>query len=84
MDKEKIQDNNFVCMNSHGMVIDKSSDFNKQNCGFIADIVQKARKILPTNDYINNIEIFFDKTLMVIQDNTAVDLNMTIVVEKDK
>ena len=83
MDKDK-DNNNFVCMNSNGMIIDKSNDFVKQNCGYISDIVQKARNILPKNDFVNNIEIFFDKTLMVIQDNNSIDLNMTIVVEKDK
>jgi len=85
MDKEKIQEKNlnFACMNSNGMIIDKSNNFNKQNCGYLTDIMNKARNILPKSDFINSIEIFFDKSLIVIQDNNSTDLNMTTVVEND-
>ena len=85
MDKEKLQEKNlnFACMNSNGMIIDKSNNFNKQNCGYLTDIMHKARNILPKSDFINSIEIFFDKSLIVIQDNNSTDLNMTIVVEND-
>ncbi len=83
--ESKIAENsNFVCMNSNGMVIDKSNDFNVKNCGYITDIVQKTRSILTKNDFINSIEIFFDKSVVVIQDNNSTDLNMTVVVENDK
>jgi len=78
------QCNNYVCMNSNGLIIEKSNLFNKNNCGFITDIVQKTRNILPNNDFINNIEIFFDKTLVVIQDNNSNDLNITMIVDNEK
>jgi len=79
-----MENHNFACMNSNGMVIEKSQDFNHNNCGYLTDIIQKARNILPKKNFINNIEIFFDKSVILIQDNTSTDLNMTMIVENDK
>ena len=78
------ENSNFVCMNNNGMIIEQSKSFNKKNCGYLTDIVQKARQILPKNDFINSIEIFFEKSLVIIQDNNSVELNMALIVDNDK
>ncbi len=68
-------------MNSNGMIIEKSDDFQNNISGYILDISQKARDILEDKNGMNSIELFFDNKVVLIKDNCWTGLNMTMIVD---
>jgi hypothetical protein len=75
--------NPYLIMNSKGFVVEQSDTFNKNIYGQISDIVAKSKNILQ-KDTVNTIEIVFENKTILIKDNIASDLNITMVVNNEK
>lgn len=81
MDQEITQP--YVIMNSKGLVIEKSDGFNQNIQGQLSDIILKSKSILP-RDEVNTIEIVFENKSLLIKDNCANDISLSMIVGNEK
>jgi len=73
---DKIKPTGQVIFDNHGFAYEKTGNIDNQTLGYMTDIVDKSRKLLNTTDTTNTIEIFFEKTILVIRDNSANSVSM--------
>lgn len=68
-------------MDSNGMIIEKTNNFETCVCGYITDICHKVRDLLADKDSLNSVEIFFENKVLLIKDDVANGVNISMIVD---
>lgn len=71
----------YIVFDNNGLTLEKKGVLDLQHVGFISNIVRKSRKLLNGSDTMNNIEIFYDDSMLMITDNPSSNLAIAVLAE---
>lgn len=81
MQNDQSKVSSYIVFDNNGLTLDKKGILDLQHVGFISNIVMKSRKLLQSSDSMNNIEIFYDDSILMITDNPSSNLAVAVLAE---
>lgn len=74
----------YAIHDKNGMPIEISKNFDSKISGYAFDIIHKSKAILEPTNSINSIEIFYENAVVLMKDNCLTNLNITMIIDKNK